>query len=49
MAKALAFAAEGKDKIDIELQPLPAINTVFERRARVEVSSRVVIDFFKHI
>ncbi len=31
MAKALAFAAAGKVKADIELQPLTAINEVFER------------------
>ena len=47
MAEALAFAAEGKVKADIELQPLSAINTVFERLARGEVPSRVVIDFSK--
>lgn len=45
MAEALAFAADGKVKADIELQPLSAINTVFERLARGEVPSRVVIDF----
>jgi propanol-preferring alcohol dehydrogenase len=45
MAEALAFAAEGKVRADIELQPLSAINTVFERLARGEVPSRVVIDF----
>src|SRR5271155_3934550 len=31
MAKALAFAAAGKGKADIELQPLSSINDVFER------------------
>ena len=45
MAEALAFAADGKVKADIELQPLSAINTVFERLGRGEVPSRVVIDF----
>lgn len=45
MAEALAFAADGKVKADIELQPLSAINTVFDRLARGEVPSRVVIDF----
>lgn len=45
MAEALAFAAEGKVKADIELQPLSAINTVFERLACGEVPSRVVLDF----
>ena len=45
MAEALAFAAEGKVKADIELQPLSAINAVFERLAQGEVPSRVVLDF----
>jgi len=45
MAEALAFAADGKVKADIELQPLSAINSVFERLARGQVPSRVVLDF----
>jgi propanol-preferring alcohol dehydrogenase len=45
MAEALAFAAEGKVKADIELQPLSAINQVFERLEHGDVPSRVVIDF----
>jgi len=45
MAEALAFGAEGKVKADIELQPLSAINTVFERLSKGEVPSRVVLDF----
>jgi propanol-preferring alcohol dehydrogenase len=45
MAEALAFAADGKVKADIELQPLSAINKVFERLAKGEVLSRVVLDF----
>ncbi|GAA4030980.1 zinc-dependent alcohol dehydrogenase [Actimicrobium antarcticum] len=45
MAEALAFAASGKVKADIELQPLSAINTVFERLEKGDVPSRVVIDF----
>ena len=45
MAEALAFGAEGKVKADIELQPLSAINTVFDRLWRGHVPSRVVIDF----
>ena len=45
MAEALAFAADGKVKADIELQPLSAINEVFDRLANGEVPSRVVIDF----
>lgn len=45
MAEALAFAAAGKVKADIELQPLSAINDVFRRLAQGEVPSRVVLDF----
>ncbi len=45
MAEALAFAVDGKVKADIELQPLSAINAVFERLSRGEVPSRVVLDF----
>ena len=45
MAEALAFAADGRVKAGIELQPLSAINKVFERLAQGEVPSRVVIDF----
>ncbi|AKZ63465.1 alcohol dehydrogenase [Herbaspirillum hiltneri N3] len=45
MAEALAFAAAGKVRADIELQPLSAINSVFERLQRGEVPSRVVLDF----
>jgi propanol-preferring alcohol dehydrogenase len=45
MAEALAFAAEGKVKADIERQPLSSINEVFERLQRGDVASRVVLDF----
>ncbi|MFJ9531490.1 zinc-dependent alcohol dehydrogenase [Herbaspirillum sp. NPDC101396] len=45
MVSALAFAAAGKVKADFELQPLSAINTVFERLQRGDVPSRVVLDF----
>ena len=45
MAEALAFAAEGKVKADIELQPLSAINQVFERLEHGHVPGRVVIDY----
>jgi propanol-preferring alcohol dehydrogenase len=45
MAEALAFAADGKVKADIELQPLSSINQVFQRLAKGEVPSRVVLDF----
>jgi propanol-preferring alcohol dehydrogenase len=45
MAECLAFAADGKVKADIELQPLSSINDVFERLAHGDVPSRVVLDF----
>ena len=45
MAEALAFAAEGKVKADIELQPLSAVNSVLDRLERGEVAARVVLDF----
>ncbi len=45
MAEALAFAADGKVKADIELQPLSAINEIFTRLSHGDVPSRVVIDF----
>ena len=45
MAECLQFAADGSVKADIELQPLSAINTIFERLEKGEVPSRVVLDF----
>ncbi len=45
MTEALAFAADGKVKADIELQPLSAINDIFTRLAHGDVPSRVVLDF----
>jgi len=45
MAEALAFAADGRVTADIEVQPLSAINDVFQRLERGDVASRVVIDF----
>jgi len=45
MNEALAFAAAGKVKADIELQPLSAINEVFKRLQHGDVASRVVLDF----
>ena len=45
MAEALAFAAEGKVKADIELQPLSSINQIFDRLEHGDVPSRVVLDF----
>ena len=48
MAETLAFAADGKVRADIELQPLSAINNVFARLAHGDVPSRVVLDFASH-
>jgi propanol-preferring alcohol dehydrogenase len=45
MAEALAFAVDHKVKADIELQPLSAINNVFERLQQGDVPSRVVLTF----
>jgi alcohol dehydrogenase, propanol-preferring len=45
MAEALAFAAYGKVKADIELQPLSSINQIFSRLEHGDVPSRVVLDF----
>jgi propanol-preferring alcohol dehydrogenase len=45
MAEALSFAADGKVKADIELQPLSAINQVFDRLEHGDVPARVVLDF----
>ena len=45
MAECLAFAADGKVKADVELQPLSAINQVFDRLANGDVPARVVLDF----
>jgi propanol-preferring alcohol dehydrogenase len=45
MAEALAFAADGRVKADIEMQPLSAINTVFDRLEHGKVAARVVLDF----
>jgi propanol-preferring alcohol dehydrogenase len=47
MVEALAFAAQGKVKADVELQPLASINQVFERLEHGDVAARVVIDFAK--
>jgi propanol-preferring alcohol dehydrogenase len=45
LAEALSFAAEGKVKADIELQPLSAINAVFARLEHGDVPARVVLQF----
>jgi propanol-preferring alcohol dehydrogenase len=45
MAEALDFAVGGRVKADIELQPLSAINQIFDRLEHGDVPSRVVLDF----
>lgn len=45
MAEALAFAAAGKVKADIELQPLSSINTILDRLKKGDIPSRVVLEF----
>jgi alcohol dehydrogenase, propanol-preferring len=45
MAECLAFSADGRVKADIELQPLSAINDVFDRLRAGKVAGRVVLDF----
>jgi propanol-preferring alcohol dehydrogenase len=45
LAEALSFAAEGKVKADIELQPLSAVNAVFKRLEAGDVPARVVLQF----
>lgn len=45
MAECLDFATKGKVNADIELQPLSAINKIFERLGHGDVPSRVVLDF----
>lgn len=43
LQEALAFAAEGKVKANIETQPLASINNVFERLKSGKVNGRVVL------
>src|SRR5450432_3555060 len=45
MAEVLAFSTEGKVKADIELQPLSAINEIFNRLEHGKVAGRIVLDF----
>jgi propanol-preferring alcohol dehydrogenase len=45
MVETLAFAAEGKVKADVELEPLSAINKIFDRLKQGNVAGRVVLDF----
>jgi propanol-preferring alcohol dehydrogenase len=47
MAETLAFAAEGKIKADIELQPLSASKDIFDRLKHGKVAGRIVLDFLK--
>jgi propanol-preferring alcohol dehydrogenase len=48
MVEALAFAAAGKVKADIELRPLSSVNEVFDRLQHGDVPSRVVLEFATH-
>lgn len=43
LEEALAFAADGKVKATIELQPMESINDVFDRLKRGKVNGRVVL------
>ncbi len=45
MAGTLAFAADGHVHAGVELQPLPAVNDVFQRLAQGDAASRVILDF----
>lgn len=45
MAEALGFAVDGKVRADIEVQPLSAINDIFDRLEHGRVASRVVLEF----
>jgi alcohol dehydrogenase, propanol-preferring len=47
MTEALAFAAGGKVKADIELRPLSSINEILNRLEHGDVASRVVLDFMQ--
>ena len=45
MAECLAFAADGRVRADVELQPLSEINDIFDRLEQGKVAGRVVLDF----
>ena len=45
MAETLAFAAQGRVRADVELDPLSAINSIFTRLREGKVAGRAVIDF----
>jgi propanol-preferring alcohol dehydrogenase len=47
LEEALAFAAEGKVRATIELQPLASINEVFGRMKAGKVNGRIVLDIEK--
>jgi alcohol dehydrogenase, propanol-preferring len=47
MAEALAFAAAGKVKADIEVQPLSSINRILDRLEHGDVPARVVLEFVR--
>lgn len=42
--ESLQFAAEGKVKPNIELQPLEQVNNVFERMKHGQINGRVVLN-----
>lgn len=44
LEEALSFAAEGKVRATIEIQPLSSINEVFDRMKKGKVNGRVVLD-----
>jgi propanol-preferring alcohol dehydrogenase len=44
LAEALAFAAEGKVKAAVTVEPLAAVNEVFDRLRRGEIDGRVVLE-----
>jgi propanol-preferring alcohol dehydrogenase len=44
LQESLQFAAEGKVKANIELQPLEEINHVFERMKEGKINGRVVLN-----
>lgn len=45
LKESLEFAAEGKIKPTVEVQPLEAINDVFDRLRQGKVEGRIVLDF----
>jgi len=48
LAEALAFAADGKVHATVEMQPLSAVNSVFDRLRTGKVDGRVVLDMTAH-